>query len=68
MYLGGEDMSQLYTLEEAAEKLSLAKRTLYNWVYEGKIKAVKVGGALRITEEEIKSMVKPFEIKKNRRD
>lgn len=56
-------MSKFYTVKEAAEMLSLAHRTLYNWIYEGKIKAVKVGGATRIAEEEIKKMITPYEPK-----
>lgn len=59
-------MSKLYTVKEVAEQLSLAERTLYNWIYEGKIKAVKVGAAIRIKEEEIKRLIKPFEVKEDK--
>lgn len=57
-------MEKLYTVEGAAEMLSLSKRTIYNWIYEGKIKAFKVHGATRIKEQDILDIIEPLETKK----
>ena len=57
-------MKKLYTVDDAAEMLSLSKRTLYNWIYEGKIKAFKVHGATRIKEQDILDIIEPLEVKK----
>lgn len=47
-----------YTIMEVAERLSLKQQTLRNWITEGRIKAVKIFGATRISEEEINKMIK----------
>ena len=57
-------MEKMYTVEEAAEWLSLNKRTLYNWIYLGKIKAVKINGATRIREQDLLDIIEPLETKK----
>lgn len=36
-------MVKLYTIPEAAELLRFSPFTLYRWVHEGKIKAIKFG-------------------------
>lgn len=41
------------TLEELAEYLKMAKRTLYGYAREGKIPAIKIGAAWRFRREEI---------------
>ena len=42
---------KVYTLEEIAELLHITRRTLYSYVKEGKLKAVKVGKYWRVTEK-----------------
>lgn len=42
-----------YTPQEVAEKLKLNIRTVYKWIKEGRIKAVKIGDLWRIPESEI---------------
>lgn len=42
---------KIYTLEEIAELLHITRRTLYTYVKEGKLKAVKVGKYWRVTEK-----------------
>lgn len=56
-------MENLYTVKEAAEKLSMVEGTIRNWIYDGKLKAVKVGGSIRIPEEAIKEIIKPLEVR-----
>lgn len=52
---------KIYTLEEAAEILQVAKRTAYNYVKTGKLKAAKRGKYWRITEENLKAFALPDE-------
>jgi len=53
--LGGERM---YTIREVCARLGLAYITVWQWVRQGKIKAVRVGGRIRIPESELKRMVR----------
>jgi excisionase family DNA binding protein len=39
-----------YTPEEVAAMLKVTRRTIYNWISEGRIKAVKLGYVWRISE------------------
>jgi excisionase family DNA binding protein len=42
-----------YTLEEIAEKLKVSYMTVYRWVKDGKLKAVKAGKQYRVTLTEL---------------
>lgn len=44
---------EYYTPEEVAIKLKVSRRTIYNWIQEGKLKAVKIGHFWRISESEL---------------
>lgn len=46
-----------YTIKEVAERLSVKEQTLRNWIALKKVKAVKIFGATRISEEEINNMI-----------
>lgn len=50
-------MEQYYTLQEVAEKLKLNVRTLYKWIRESKLNAVKLGDVWRIPESELKRLL-----------
>ena len=50
-------MEKLYTTKEVAEMLKLNERTIKRYVKEGTLKAVRIGSAVRITEQAIKDMM-----------
>lgn len=39
---------KVYTVEDAAQLLSVSKGTVYNLIKEGQIKALRIGKAIRI--------------------
>lgn len=47
----------LYTLQEVSRLLKVSERTLYRWIKDGKLKAVKVGRHWRIKEEDLKALI-----------
>lgn len=47
----------MLTVNEVAEKLKVHPQTVYRWIYAGKLRAVKINGLVRITEEEFKKFV-----------
>lgn len=51
-------MENYYTPKEVADKLKLNVRTLYKWIREGKLNAVKLGDVWRIPESEINRLLK----------
>ena len=48
---------KVYTLEEVAAILHITRRTLYTYVKEGKLKAVKVGKYWRVTEKNLEEFL-----------
>jgi len=47
----------LYTLAEVAEILKVTRRTLYTYVKEGKLKAVKIGKYWRVSEAALREFI-----------
>ena len=48
---------RVYTLDEVADILTLTKRTLYTYINEGKLKAVKMGKYWRVSEANLSEFV-----------
>ena len=48
---------KVYTLDEVADILKVTRRTLYTYVRDGKLKAVKMGKYWRVSEEVLKTFV-----------
>ena len=50
-------MGTLYTTKEAAARLRMSESTVFRLLRAHKLKGVKIGRALRLTEEEILSFI-----------
>ena len=48
---------KVFTLDEVADILKVTKRTLYNYVKEGKLPAVKMGKYWRVTEDSLQAFL-----------
>ena len=48
---------KVYTLDEVADILKLTKRTLYTYIDEGKLKAVKMGKYWRVSDEALREFI-----------
>ena len=51
------EIIRLYTLTEVADILRVTRRTLYNYIKSGQLKAVKMGREWRITHENLKGFI-----------
>ena len=51
-------MARLIDIDELAEYLKLKKQTIYNWLHQGKISGIKLGGVWRFDRREIDSWLK----------
>lgn len=45
------------TRQEIADRLRVTTRTIDRWIKQGKLKSIKVGGVVRITEEEYQKFI-----------
>ena len=51
-------MPRLIDVDELAEYLKLKKQTIYNWLSQGKISGIKVGGVWRFDRREVDAWLK----------
>ncbi|MDP2923162.1 MAG: helix-turn-helix domain-containing protein [Candidatus Omnitrophota bacterium] len=51
-------MPRLIDIDELANYLKLQKQTIYNWLHQGKISGIKVGGVWRFERREVDSWLK----------
>lgn len=52
---------KLISVKEAADLVGLQPKTIYNWTYEGKLPAYKVGRTKRVKLSDLEKLVKPAE-------
>jgi excisionase family DNA binding protein len=46
-------LQQHYRLKTVAEMCDVSEKTVYRWIYEGRIKAHRIGGSIRIPKSEL---------------
>ena len=46
-------MTRLIDIDELADYLKLKKQTIYNWLSQGKISGIKVGGVWRFDRKDV---------------
>lgn len=48
---------EVYTLKEIEDLLHVTRRTLYNWIKGGKLKAFRIGKEWRVTKEALEKFI-----------
>ncbi|MGM0437518.1 MAG: helix-turn-helix domain-containing protein [Bacillota bacterium] len=56
-----EDVTFL-SVQEVADKLDKHPRTIYRWIKDNEINAYKIGGTLKITEEDLRKFIENSKI------
>lgn len=46
------------SIKEVAEIFNVSRQTIHAWIKKGAIKAIKIGGTVRISDEEIERVKK----------
>ena len=49
-----------YKIKDVAEMYSISEKSIYRWCLEGKLKAHKIGGSIRIPRTELLKIIEPF--------
>ena len=57
----GMEATRFLSVDEAAELLSVSKRTIYGWVQQGRIRFRKAGRRVLFLESELLEWTKPTE-------
>ncbi len=59
--MGDQIMSEYYSVEEVAELFGVSRRTVRNWINEGKLEAYIVGGRLiRVLSSSLDAVAVPL--------
>jgi putative resolvase len=53
-----DDVERQYKLVEVQKILGVSRATLKRWIYDGKMKAVKIGAHWRVSESEVRRFTK----------
>jgi len=51
-------MARLIDIDELADYLKLKRQTIYNWLHQGKMSGIKVGGVWRFDRREVEVWLK----------
>jgi excisionase family DNA binding protein len=57
----------LLTVAEVAARLKCHPHTIRRWIWDRKLRAVKAGDLVRVSEKEVMRFVKPLSVKKKHR-
>ena len=49
---------EVYTLKEIEDLLHVTRRTLYNWIKSGKLKAFRIGKEWRVTRDALEDFTR----------
>jgi excisionase family DNA binding protein len=50
-------LTKFYSVPEVAEALQVHPGTVKNWIYEGRLCAIRAGRQLRVSEESVKKFI-----------
>jgi excisionase family DNA binding protein len=53
-------LSPLFTPQEVADLWKVTRRTVYQWIADGRLKACKIGDTVRIAEAELTAFIQPI--------
>lgn len=53
------DGEQYLTPEQVADLVQVTRRTVYNWIKTGKLKAYKVGNMVRVRHKDLDAFITP---------
>lgn len=54
---------KIYTIEELVDLLKVTRRTIYNYIQSGKLKACKMGKYWRVTQKQLDAFLAQGETK-----
>lgn len=46
----------MFTVKQVAETFKVTQRTVYRWISDGKLAAIKVCGSVRVLDEEVERL------------
>lgn len=50
-----------YTAKEIADHFRVSRQAVYDWISEGKLRAIQIGKRIRIPESALRAFIRPIE-------
>lgn len=50
-----------FTVKEVAEHFRVSRQSIYDWINDGRLKAIKVGERIRIPQSALDSFIRPVQ-------
>lgn len=48
---------EIYTIKQVAEMYQVNLKTIYNWIYSGKLKATRLSGSVRVSKKDLDEFI-----------
>lgn len=52
---------KMYTVQEIAKHFRISRQAVYDWIHDGKLRAVRIGERVRVPESALRDFVRPIE-------
>ncbi len=49
-----------YRIKDVASICAVSEKTVYRWIYQGRLKAHRIGGSVRIPRTELLKIIEPY--------
>ncbi len=53
-------LQQHYRLKDVAKMCAVSEKSVYRWIYDGRIKAHRIAGSVRIPRTELLKIIQPI--------
>lgn len=50
-----------YTVKEIAQRFQVSRQAVYDWIKEGKLRAIQIGERVRVPESALNDFVRPIQ-------
>jgi excisionase family DNA binding protein len=51
----------MYTVMEIAKHFRVSRQAVYDWIKEGKLRAIRIGERVRVPESALREFIRPIE-------
>jgi putative molybdopterin biosynthesis protein len=51
---------KMYTVQEIAKHFRISRQSVYDWIKDGKLRAIRIGERVRVPESALREFVRPI--------
>jgi excisionase family DNA binding protein len=58
---GAAKLQKHYRIKDVAEICAVSQKTVYRWIYDGKLRPHRIGGNVRVPKTELLKFIRPLD-------